>query len=160
MNKTWKVALGVVLIFLLGWISGVICASIVIHHRVIAAFTHGPEGLADAVQRPLARGLDLDADQRQKFHDALAAYFRDRLALQKQLQPQIAALNQQALQQFNAFLNHDQQQRFQQNVDRLRQRTGRTVFAAMNDETTAAATNSAPASPPPAAGTNAAPANP
>ncbi len=150
MNKTWKVVLGVILIFVFGWLSGVICTSIYLHHKVITTFSRGPEGLADAVERPLARGMHLDATQRLKFHNALVAYFKQRAALQKHIQPEVLALNQQSFQDVNAFLQPNQQERLKDNLERLREKSGRNLFgdsasAAHPTPATASATNAPPA---------------
>ena len=150
MNKTWKVVLGVMLIFLFGWLCGSFSAAIFLHHRMLVTLQRGPEGLADAVQRPLTRGMDLDAGQKAKFHEALVQYFRERWGLQKQIQPQIADLNKQSLQEVDAFLKPDQQQRLLDNVDRLRKYTGRNLFGTSGDESPPqiGATNSGSATPP------------
>jgi hypothetical protein len=148
MNKTWKVVVGVILIFLFGWLCGAICTSISIKHRVIQAIKGGPEGLANAVQRPLERGLNLSDEQQLKFHQALVAYFRQRSALQKQIQPQVEALNQQSIQEVDAFLKSEQQVRLSLNLEKLRADTGRKVLDGGKTPLPApnsAGTNSAPA---------------
>jgi hypothetical protein len=148
MNKTWKVVVGVLLIFLFGWLCGAISTSLYIHHRVVQAFQRGPEGLADAVQRPLERGLNLTEDQQLKFHQELVTYFRQRSVLQKQIQPQIETLNQQSIQEVDAFLKPEQQTRLSLNLEKLRANTGRNVLNGGKTPvptTNSVSTNAAPA---------------
>jgi hypothetical protein len=150
MNKTWKVVLGVVLIFLFGWLCGSFSTAIFLHHRMLVTLRRGPEGLADAVQRPLTRGMNLDDDQKTKFHAALVSYFRERWALQKEIQPEIANLNEEALQEVDAFLKPDQQQRLLDNVKRLQTATGRNLFGSGPDQAASpvGATNAGSPAPP------------
>jgi len=133
MTSHWKAILGVVLIFILGFTSGVVCSSIFVH-RKMAAFLQHPGAVAEAaLEKRLTKHLDLDADQKQKIH----AYFMDnqqqRKELTRQIQPQVRALNVATFQQITAVLHPDQQERFRQNVEEFRNRFGKAAASADAD---------------------------
>jgi hypothetical protein len=129
MNKTLKVVAGVILVYLFGWISGALSSSIIIHHREADVLRRGPEAVATVVEKRLTRNLDLDAGQQQKLHDALVENVTQRWALQKQLQPQVQAVNHATMQEISAALQPAQLEQFRANLRLMRERSGRSVLA-------------------------------
>jgi hypothetical protein len=124
MNKTWKAFLGIILIFVFGWLAGALCTSLMVGHRALALLQRGPDGVEEVLERRMTHNLGLDATQKQQVHEFLMENLKQRKELQKTIQPQIQALNRQTRQQVMTVLNPDQKQRFQENIDRLRKRLG------------------------------------
>jgi hypothetical protein len=125
----WKPILGVLLIFILGWLAGVISTVIVAKHRMLAMLHAGPMGIAQMIEKRMDRNLSLDTTQQQQVHEALMDNVRQRMQLQSQIQPQIKALNQETLQKIDTVLNADQKARFHKNLEELRARLGPNGFA-------------------------------
>ena len=149
MNQTWKAVVGVVLIFIFGAVSGGLCASLIIHHRNLVLIRGGPAALAQLFERRLTRNLHLDATQQQQIDDAVMKNLAGRRDLQKTIQPQIRALNQQTLAEMNAVLKPDQQQMLRENLAEFHQRFGPNLFNPYaNDQAAGAATNSSVGQPP------------
>jgi hypothetical protein len=128
MSPTWKAALGVILIFILGWFGGALTTLIIEHHRMLVVIQHDPEPLAKMLERQTTRNLGLSEDQTKQLHALFVENLRERLDLQKQIQPQVKAVNGQTLQQIDALLSPDQQKRFHDNLVRFKQRFGRNPF--------------------------------
>jgi len=155
MTSAWKAVLGVILIFILGFLSGIVGTSIFVHRKVAAFLNHPAVVLMDAMEQRLTKGLDLDAKQKEQLHD----YFMDNLQqhkqLQAQIQPQVQLLNEETVRQITAALRPDQQQRFDKNLDDLQNRFWK--YASSPDESNPpgpaaqpiAATNSGTGAPPP-----------
>ena len=128
MSPTWKAVIGVILVFILGWFGGALTTLVIAHHRMLAVIDQKPEPLARMLERQTIRGLGLDEDKKQQIHALLVDYLQKRFALQKQIQPQVQALNGQTLNQINALLTSGQQEQFHDNLVRLKQRYGRNPF--------------------------------
>ncbi len=150
MTTHWKAILGVILIFILGFTSGVVCSSIFVQ-RKLAAFMQHPGATAEAaMEKRLVRNLNLDPKQKQQIHDYLLDNLQQRKDLNLQIQPQVRALNVQTFQQINAVLRPDQQEIFRQNIEKFRNRFAKAAANADVDNL--------PPPPVPAANSGAAPA--
>jgi hypothetical protein len=148
MNKTWKAVLGVVLIFILGWLAGTLSASLFIRSKILEVVHRSPEETADMLDRRMTRNLDLDQDQRARIHEAFLANVRGRRQLQTQIQPQIRILNRQTLDAIDSVLKPDQRLQFQENLALFKNRFGKNPLNQNVDETSAA-TNATGAPAPP-----------
>jgi len=155
MNPTWKAALGVILIFILGWFGGALTTIVVAQHKALVLLQRGPEATATLLERQTTRNLSLDDNQRKRLHALFVENLRQRMELQKQIQPQVKALNGQTMQEINALLTPDQQQRFHDNLVRFKQRFGRNPFnpnaenpSPPNAQPASPATNSGAGQPP------------
>jgi hypothetical protein len=146
MNPTWKAAIGVILIFILGWFGGALTTLVIAHHRMVVLVKGDPEALARLLERQTTRGLHLDDSQKKQLHVLFVENLRERMQLQKQIQPQVKIVNGQTLQEIDALLTPDQQQKFQDNLLLFKARYGRNPLNTGADATAAAAGN-APASP-------------
>jgi hypothetical protein len=145
MNKTLKVVAGVLLVFIFGWLSGVLSASVFLHHRVADVLQRGPEAVAAVVEKRLTHNLDLDTDQRKSVHDALVENVTQRWALQKQLRPQVQTLNRATMQEIGAILQPGQLEKFRANLKLLRERSGRNAFASDSEDPAAQPASGNPA---------------
>jgi sensor histidine kinase YesM len=122
MNSKWKAVLGVSLIFVLGFVAGIFCTSIVVWHKAALMLRHPAVALSNAIERRLTAGLNLDPNQKQQIHGYFQENLQQRRELQKQIQPQVQALNQQTYMEINSVLRPDQVQTFQKNVEEFRKR--------------------------------------
>jgi hypothetical protein len=135
MNTTWKAVLGVGLIFILGWVTGAVSASLFIRHKAVTMLKDGSPAVATALERRLTRGMALDDSQDKAVYAALLKNLTQRADLQHELQPRVQELNRQTLGEVDAVLKPDQQARFLENYKAFRNRFGNVL-------------NSGPESPP------------
>lgn len=112
-----KTIVGVLLVFVLGWIAGTLTASIYFAHRTTLFLSGGTPAFVELVQRRLTKGLHLDAGQKSQVYDILMSNISQRKELQKQIQPQIQKLNQESVRQIRAILHPDQMDAFQHNLE-------------------------------------------
>jgi hypothetical protein len=142
MNPTWKAALGVILVFILGWFGGALTTLVIARHKALALIQRNPEALAIVLERQTTRNLGLNEDQKTQLHSLFVENLKQRMELQKQVQPQVKAVNRQTLQEINALLTPDQQQRFHDNLVLFKEHFGRNPFNAGADEKAAQAVGS------------------
>jgi hypothetical protein len=128
MNSTWKAVIGIVLVFILGWFGGALTTIIIARHKALAIAQHGPEAIAIMLERQTTRNLGLNDDQKKQLHALMMDNVKQRLELQKQIQPQVRSINQQTLQQIDALLTPDQQEHFRENLVLFKDRFGRNPF--------------------------------
>jgi hypothetical protein len=156
MNPTWKAAIGVILIFILGWFGGALSTLIIGGHK-LQQLTHNPEAMAVMLERQTTRGIKLDDGQKAQIHQLLLKNIRERTQLQKQIQPQVWVYNRETVAAINTLLTSDQQQKFQDNLLLFKAHFGRDPLNTGPDENAAAPTpptatassNAAVGTPPP-----------
>ena len=159
MSNTWKAAIGILLVFLLGCAAGALSASVFFHHSMALLLQRDPNATANALEKRLTHQIDLAPDQHDEIHRILMDYLKSRKQLQAQIQPEIQALNLQTFQQIRSVLRPDQVPRFHDNVVAFRRRLARAMFqnpppagsAAVPESTPLSGTNAPPATPLPAA---------
>jgi hypothetical protein len=127
MSTTWKAALGVILVFILGWVGGVVTTLVIAKHKALL-LQRNPEAIAIVLERQTTRGLGLNDDQKTRLHALFVENVQQRMELQKQVQPQVRAVNRQTLQAIDAILTPDEQQRFHDNLVLFKDRFGRNPF--------------------------------
>jgi hypothetical protein len=156
MGSSWKAAFGILLVFILGCVSGSLSTSVYFHQYPERLLLRSPAATADSVENRLTRHLDLDANQRTQIHQFLMAYLQDRKKLQTRLQPDIQDLNIQMVVQIRSVLHPDQMESFHQNVIEFRRRVAKAAFrpGAMEEMSDGSFLTNAPVGLPPA--TNAA----
>jgi hypothetical protein len=137
MDKTWKAVIGVILIFILGWFGGAATTLVIARHKALMLLQRDPEPLARLLERMTTRNLGLDDNQKTHLHDLFVENLRQRMDLQKQIQPQVKALNGQTLREINALLTPDQQEHFHDNLVMFKQRFGRNPFNVSADDPSA-----------------------
>jgi hypothetical protein len=124
----WKSTLGVMLVFALGCLAGAFLCLAVVHHRVVDMLQKGSPAYEEFLEKNLSRGLHLDPDQREQFHEALVANIKARKKIQEQvqpqIQPQIQAVNEQTRQQIKDILKPEQLAALRHNLEEFRRRFG------------------------------------
>lgn len=128
MNSTWKAILGVLLVFILGWLAGALCSGLYFRHRVLAIVQGGPEAVAQVLEKRMTRNLDLNDTQRQQVHSFILQNLQQRKQLQSQIQPEVQMANRQTLSQINSILTPDQRVVLHANLIEFRQRFGKSPF--------------------------------
>jgi uncharacterized membrane protein len=124
MMSQGKSILGVLLVFVLGGLAGGFLALSVAHRWEMKTLQRGSPEYEQFLERRLVRGLDLTADQREHFHEALVDNIEQRKRLQSFLQPQMQELNLQLGRAMRTNLKPDQLATFRQNLKDFRQRFG------------------------------------
>jgi hypothetical protein len=137
-NPTWKAVAGVTVIFILGCVIGTLGTLVAVKHKSLA-LQRNPEALAIVLERQTTRNLGLDADKKQQIHGVFLQYIRQRLDLQRSIQPQVHAVNAQTLQQIDGLLTADQQQKFHENLVLFKTRFDRNPFNVGTDDKSAQA---------------------
>ena len=145
MNPTWKAAIGIILIFILGWFGGALTTLIIVHHKAVE-LARDPQAVAITLMRQTTHGLGLNDSQKAQLRTLLLENVRARMELQRQIQPQVWIFNRKTMDAINVVLTPDQQQKFQDNLILFKSHYGRNPLTTGTEETTSA-TNSAPASP-------------
>jgi hypothetical protein len=152
MNPTWKAVAGVVLIFILGWFGGAL-STLIITRQKMQVLVRNPQAMTMLLIRQTSRGLDLNDSQKSQFRTLLMQNVKERMHLQMEIQPQVWAFNRQTVQEVDALLTPNQQQKFQDNLLLFEARFGRNPLNTGPEETGAAtvgvpATNSVIGAPP------------
>lgn len=134
MSATWKAVLGVLAVFIFGWLAGALSASVFIGHRALALYRGGPAVVEQTLEKRLMRGVGLDATQRQQVHGYVMENIDQRIQLQKQLQPQIRMFNRKTLGEIDAVLRPEQAEKFHANLEYFRMHAGRGFFGPGADD--------------------------
>jgi hypothetical protein len=155
MSKTWKAVLGVILIYIFGCFSGAVSTSIFFHHKMLEFLKHPGVAELAVLEKQLTGNLGLDDDQKKQVHACFLENLEQRKELQKQIQPQVQALNRQTRQEITAILHPGQVELFNQNIEKFRKRWAPTAFnqnaenpSAPQVQPTSPATNSGTGQPP------------
>jgi predicted component of type VI protein secretion system len=148
MSKTWKAILGVILVYLFGCLSGAVSTSIFFQHKMIQFLRHPAVALSGELEKRLTKNLELDANQKQQVHECFLENLQQRKDLQKTIQPQVQALNQQTLERISAILRPDQREQFDQNVEKSKMRFRGTAAPLNSPAASLPATNAGAGSPP------------
>ena len=119
-KSKWQVRVAVVVIFLLGFATGILALN-VYRGWVRAA---GPGRGEDRFEQMSAR-LQLNAEQKTKMQQVLADTREQLRALRKESEPRVSEIRKQTDQRLQQILTPDQWQRFQQMRDEMRSRRGR-----------------------------------
>jgi len=127
MNSKWKAVLGVIMIFVLGFVSGIVCSSIVVHRKLNAFLQHPGAVAAAALEKQLTQNLNLDQGQQQQIHTYFMQNLQRRKELNQQIRPQAQMLNQQTFQQIATTLRPDQREIFRQNIEKFRNRLSKAA---------------------------------
>jgi len=143
MNPTWKAVLGVILIFILGWLGGALTTLIIAHHKMMA-LTRDPQAAAILLMRQTTHGLGLNDSQKEQLRTLVLDNVKERMELQRQIQPQVWTFNRQTMQEIDAILTPAQQQKFQDNLLLFKGRFGRNPLNTGPDEAVPATTNVSP----------------
>lgn len=112
--KNLKPVMGIVLVYLLGAVSGAFLDHMFEHSRHEAFSRGGPEAREKRYMEQLSAKLDLDEQQKEKIKGIVHENFAAVRQVRKQYQPQIQMLQDQGQSQINALLKPEQQTKFQQ----------------------------------------------
>ncbi len=137
MNPTWKAALGVIVIFILGWFGGALTTLIIAHQKLIVLARGDTQAMTTMLVRQTTHGLKLDDNQRVQLRALILENVKQRKQLQQQIQPQVWTINRQTMLAINNVLPGDQKQKFQDNLLVFKARFGRNPLNTGPDESAA-----------------------
>lgn len=123
--KRWKSILGVLLVFLLGALSGAAVMHRVGRQSVDAVLSGRGGATVDHVVRRLSRSLDLDPAQQDQMRAIVTETRRDIVEIRKPIQGQFEAAFERSRVRIRAILRPDQQEKFDRIQDERRKRRER-----------------------------------
>jgi hypothetical protein len=106
--KSWLV---VALVFIVGFVAGVMVTGGMVRHAIRQAATN-PDRVRDVIERRLTHQLDLDASQRTEVHSILVDAQAELQTLRVEFRPQFLAIVSNAEQHVATILNDEQRERF------------------------------------------------
>jgi Spy/CpxP family protein refolding chaperone len=121
MNRL-KAITGIVLIFALGVLSGVLGAEMYYKYRIERFRDAGPPARREMLMKRLTRRLDLTPQQQEKVSAIFAEMREDLSALRTKHQPELDEIRARSNARIKAILNADQQKKFDEMIERLQQR--------------------------------------
>ena len=110
--KRWKSILGVLLVFLLGALSGAVVYHRFGHQRVEAVLSGRGGATVDLIVKRLSRSLDLDPAQRDQVRAIATETHRDIVEIRKPIQDQVEATLERSRVRVRAILRPEQQEKF------------------------------------------------
>ncbi len=120
--KKSRAIIGVVLVFVLGVVCGVLAAHMAYMHRIEAFISGRPQAKEEIIVKRLARKLDLDDRQLEQVRGIVHKTQEEIRALRKQLRPQTEAIIAEAQGKINALLTAEQQRKFAQMITEHKER--------------------------------------
>jgi Spy/CpxP family protein refolding chaperone len=121
MNRL-KATTGIVLIFALGVLSGVLGADMYYKNRIERFREAGPPARREMLMERLTRRLDLTPQQQEKVAAVFQEMREDLFALRARHEPELDEIRARSNARIKAVLNADQQKRFDEMIERLKQR--------------------------------------
>ena len=120
-NPKIKLAAGIILVFLVGALAGVLGASIYFEARFEKIFHGGPPRGEDIIER-LKKELDLTPAQVKEIRPIVMSIDKKSFELRKQFMPRVVRLHEQARAQIREKLNEAQKIKFDEINERLKKR--------------------------------------
>jgi periplasmic protein CpxP/Spy len=115
--KNIKAIIGILLVFLLGAVSGAAVTHMIDRARHEAFIKGGPEAREESIVNRLTRKLDLDRQQQEQVRIIIHENHAAIQELRKQTRPQIESLLEQGQKRINAILRPEQQEKFQRIIE-------------------------------------------
>ncbi|MBI2837456.1 MAG: hypothetical protein HYX75_04030 [Acidobacteria bacterium] len=103
--RGWKGAIGVLLVMMLGFVSGV--ASTILWIR----YARSPDRIAATITRQLTRELDLNSRQQDVLRDAVTGARQDLLVLRQEVRPRVEEILKKSRKRLESSLTEEQKQR-------------------------------------------------
>jgi hypothetical protein len=120
--KTWKFKLGIVGIFALGVVAGVVGTGLFVRYRMpYLGFTR-PEQVVSHIMKSLDRKLDLTREQHQAIEPIVTESFAKMRALRARIAPEVETLIDQASQRVRPLLKPEQQSKLDEHYAEVKRR--------------------------------------
>lgn len=112
MPKNAKAIVGILLVFILGAVSGSVVTYVVLQNRV-EAFRHGgPEAREEQIVKRLSRELGLDSGQQEQVRGIIHETHTAIREMRGQMRPRIEAVLEQGQTRISAVLKPEQREKF------------------------------------------------
>jgi len=121
MNRV-KAITGIVLIFALGALTGVLGADMYYKYRIERFREAGPSVRRELLMKKLTRRLDLTPQQQEKVAEIFAEMREDLSALRTKHRPEIEEIRARSHTRIKAVLDADQQKKFDEMIEQFKQR--------------------------------------
>jgi len=120
--KRWKLWVGVVVIFLSGFVIGALGTGMFVKHK-IGMFRKGPKFvMQELVLKKFIRELDLDAEQQQKIEEILNQTADELLVLHRETFPKVRAILGRTVSHMKEHLSPEQQEKLDEIVEKAKSR--------------------------------------
>jgi len=125
-----KLASGIILVFLVGGLTGSLATGMYLKHRYESLAVHGPQhpSRMNHLMRRLSDKLDLKAAQRRAFSEILEDYERQVFSVRREYLPEIREITEQSIERMKAELNRDQRDQLERLHRQLRKRHARAFI--------------------------------
>ena len=120
--KTWKMHLGVSLVFVCGLVIGSAATGLVVKYKVAQVIRGGSPAMTRTVMRRLSWELRLKADQKPAVEKTVVRMQEELHSLRAKYRPESEAIIRQGIADIRAGLPADQQQRLDNYCARLKSR--------------------------------------
>lgn len=121
MNR-FKLVTGIVLLFALGVLTGVLGANMYFKYRFERFRDAGPTARKELLMERFTRRLDLTPQQQEKISVIFEEMREGLFALRTKHQPELEEIRARSHARIKAILNPDQQEKFDEMIERLKQR--------------------------------------
>ncbi len=122
--KRWKAILGVLLVFLIGMLSGALLAQRYHQGRMERFLSGRPGAAADIIVRRLSRSLDLDGAQQEQVRAIVTDTHRRMEDIRRPVQPRLDEALERGRARIREILRPDQQARFDRMTAEWKTRRG------------------------------------
>ena len=119
MKKKWKLYLGILLIFVFGFIIGSVSTGLFIHHKVRGFIEAGPEGRKKLVLKKLTWHLSLREEQKPKIMKVLDQTFLELAKFRKAYLPTLKKIITQSKKDIEQHLDEKQKKRLEKMFQRF-----------------------------------------
>jgi Spy/CpxP family protein refolding chaperone len=120
--KRLKAITGIVLIFALGVLTGILGTDMYYKCRIERFREAGPSARKELLVKKLTRRLDLTPQQQEKIAEIFVEMREDLSALRAKHRPELDAIRARSHARIKAILNADQQKKFDEMIERFKQR--------------------------------------
>lgn len=110
--KNWKSLLGIVLIFLLGAISGGLATAVIARRGIDKAINGGPDLFREMIVRKLSHELSITPDQETKLSGIVMATQKEIQAARSEIRPRVAIALVHAQKEISSILTPEQAKKF------------------------------------------------
>jgi len=111
--KKWKAIVSIILVFLLGVLTGALVTYKVYQHRLEGIMKGEPKTMSEFIVRRLDRELDLDAKQLEQLRAIVEETHAEMKRVRRQFRPQIEEILARSQEKIRVLLRPDQREKYE-----------------------------------------------